>query len=61
VVNDMDNLQPLVTLVEQNSCAHALVVAFDLAILVHLWMGAATSRKHAHASTGRSFSSSRAC
>jgi hypothetical protein len=55
------NLQPLVTLVDENSCAHALIVAFDLAILVHLWMGATTSRKHAHASTGISFSSSGAC
>lgn len=47
-------IQPLVMLVDENSCAHALIIALNLAFLVHLWMGAATSRKHAHASTGKS-------
>jgi len=42
---------PLVRLVDENSCAHSLIVALNLAFLVHLWMGASTSRKHAHAST----------
>lgn len=42
---------PLVTLVDENSCAHSLIVALNLVVLVHLWMGATTSRKHAHAST----------
>jgi hypothetical protein len=45
-----EHLQPHVHLEPSNSPAHAIILATNLVVLIHLWMSSQVKNTHAHAS-----------